>query len=155
MRRYVVLLLMMVAGGCTRSIAPMGAGSASASADPHSPEAARHVAQSYAALLEQHDFPGAYRLLNNDGPTQRADEAAFTASFAAYRSIHAEVGKPFDEEGAAVSIYIKLPLHLYGTTRNGAAFNRVGNLTLRRVDGVDGATPAQLRWHIAQIDLTP
>jgi hypothetical protein len=32
--------------------------------------------------------------------------------------------------------------------KNGESFGSAGTVTLRRVNGVPGATPAQLRWRI-------
>lgn len=123
--------------------------------DSKSPEAAGQVVQRYGGLLEQRKFGEAWRLWGGDGSASGMSEAQFAAAYAKYVSIHSQVGKPFDEEGAAGSIYIQVPFQLSGTLKSGGPFNLIGAITLRRVNGVDGATPAQLRWHIAQSDLKP
>ncbi len=53
------------------------------------------------------------------------------------------VGKG-DQEGAAGSIFYEAPVSL----RFGDAPPERGSLVLRRVNDVDGASAAQLRWHI-------
>ena len=121
--------------------------------DPKSPEAAGQLVQRYGGLLEQRKFGEAWRLWGGEGAASGLSEARFAAAYAMYSSIHSQVGKPFDEEGAAGSIYIQVPFQLSGTLKSGGPFNLIGAIMLRRVNGVDGATPAQLRWHVAQSDL--
>ncbi|MEO8175451.1 MAG: hypothetical protein ABI626_02180 [Sphingomicrobium sp.] len=119
--------------------------------DPKSAEAAGQVMQQYGALLEQGRLAEARKLWGDSGLTDKQ----FASRFADYSEIHAQVGKPGDTEGAAGSIYVTVPFVLYGRLKAGGTFNRSGTATLRRVNDVDGATPAQLRWHISQIDLKP
>lgn len=123
--------------------------------DPKSPEAAGQLVQRFGGLLEQGKFAEARRLWGSEGEASGLSEAQFVAAYGKYASISSQVGKPFDGEGAAGSLYIQVPLQLSGTLKSGGAFNLVGPLTLRRVNDVDGATPAQLRWHIVQSDLKP
>jgi hypothetical protein len=54
-------------------------------------------------------------------------------------------------EGAAGSIYITVPIVLYGTL-DGKKLHRSGNVILRRVNDVPGSTEAQRRWHIERIE---
>ena len=82
-------------------------------------------------------------------------EARFAAAYDKYATIHSEVGRPTDMEGAAGSSYITVPFRLYGTLRSGGPFNLVGSLTLRRVNDVPGSTEAQRHWHIEKSDLKP
>jgi len=123
--------------------------------DPKSPEAAGELVQRYGGLLEQRKFAEARRLWGSDGGASGLSEAQFVAAYGKYASIRSQVGKPFDGEGAAGSIFIQVPLQLSGTLKGGGAFKLEGSLTLRRVNDVDGASPAQLRWHIVQSDLKP
>lgn len=113
-------------------------------------EAAGQVVQRYGALIEERKFAEARTLWGDGGKGSGKSQTEFAADFADYAVIHSEVGKPYDGEGAAGSIFIQVPFHLYGTTKAGKRFNLIGPLTLRRVNDVDGATPAQLHWHIAQ-----
>ena len=125
------------------------------SIDPKSAEGAGQVLQRYGALLEQRKFAEARALWGNGGDASGLTEARFAAAYAKYAQIHAEVGKPGLTEGAAGSIYIEVPVQLYGTLTSGGTFNLVGPVTLKRVNDVDGATAAQLRWHIVESGLKP
>jgi hypothetical protein len=66
-----------------------------------------------------------------------------------------EIGKLGNSEGAAGSIYVTVPVILYGELENGAKFRRSATVVLRRVNDVPGSTQAQRQWHIQQIDLGP
>jgi hypothetical protein len=117
--------------------------------DPKSAEGAGQVVQLYAALIEERKFADAdtaWRKGIDQGPL-------VPARLAATREVHGEVGKPFDQEGAAGSSFVMVPLRLYGLDKAGKRFNFIGPLTLRRVNDVDGSTPEQRRWHIVQSGL--
>ena len=62
---------------------------------------------------------------------------------------------PGEIEGAAGSLYVEVPVRTYGVTTTGGKFDEPAVVTLRRVNNVDGATPAQLRWHITTVDQPP
>ena len=123
--------------------------------DPASAEAAGQVVQRYGGLLEQRKFVEARKLWGDGGKASGLTEAQFIAAYDKYASIHSEVGRPADMEGAAGSVYITVPFRLYGTLKGGGDFNLVGPLTLRRVNDVPGSTEAQRRWHIEKSDLKP
>ena len=123
--------------------------------NPKSAEGAGQVLQTYGALLEEKKFIRARQLWGSGGAASGLTEPQFVAAYAKYREIHADVGKPGLTEGAAGSIYIEVPFRLYGSLTSGGRFNLVGPVTLKRVNDVDGATPAQLRWHIVQSGLKP
>jgi hypothetical protein len=123
--------------------------------DPKGAEAAGQVAQRYGGLLEQRKFAEARKLWSNGGDASGMTQAQFVAAYEKYATIHSEVGRPADMEGAAGSIYITVPFRLYGTLKSGGGFNLVGPLTLRRVNDVPGSTEEQRRWHIADSDLKP
>jgi hypothetical protein len=123
--------------------------------DPKSAEGAGQVVQRYGGLLEQRSFADARKLWGDGGKASGLSEAQFIAAYDKYATIHSEVGKPTDMEGAAGSSYITVPFHLYGTLKSGGAFNMVGPLTLRRVNDVPGSTEAQRRWHIEKSGLKP
>lgn len=120
------------------------------SIDPKSAEAAGQVMQSYGALIEQKSLAEAARLWGD------ADAAAlFVGQFKSASELHFQIGKPGDTEGAAGSIYVTVPIVIYGRLKRGGDFSRSGTATLRRVNDVDGSTEAQRRWHVAQIELAP
>jgi hypothetical protein len=118
--------------------------------DAKSAEAAGQVMQSYGALIEQKRLTEAAKLWGD-----AAAAAAFINSFKTASELHLQVGKPGGMEGAAGSIYITVPVVLYGRLDRGGEFNRAGTATLRRVNDVDGSTEAQRRWHIERIELAP
>lgn len=123
--------------------------------DPKGAQGAAQVVENYAALLEQGKYDLAYDLWSDAGKASGMTKQAFTASFAQYAEVHGLIGAPTDTEGAAGSIYTTVPLQLYGRLKSGGTFNMIGPVTLRRINDVPGATPAQLRWHISQSALKP
>jgi hypothetical protein len=117
--------------------------------DPKSAEAAGQVVQSFGALIEQKRWTEAEALWGD-----QATATKFTADLKRNRESHLEIGKPGDAEGAAGSIYVTVPIVLYGQNASGADFRRGAAVILRRVNDVDGSTEAQRRWHIERIELT-
>jgi hypothetical protein len=114
--------------------------------DPKSAEAAGQVVQHYGALIEQKRFAEAEKLWGDAAAAKRT-----TASLKTYSEAHLQIGKPTDMEGAAGSIYITVPVVLYGRL-NGKAVSRRGDAILRRVNDVPGSTEAQRRWHIERVE---
>ncbi|CCA90933.1 conserved hypothetical protein (plasmid) [Novosphingobium sp. PP1Y] len=79
-------------------------------------------------------------------------EAEFAAIFADLDKI--TIAAPNGQmEGAAGSSYYTAPLTVTGTDKNGRPVRLEGEAVLRRVNDVDGATPAQLRWHFQSLTL--
>ncbi|WP_114228517.1 MULTISPECIES: hypothetical protein [Sphingomonas] len=117
-----------------------------------SAQGAANVVQTYFALIEARKYAQAHQLW---GPSSDLADATFAAPYRQYREYHAEVGKPGDIEGAAGSLYVEVPVRVYGVTVKGEKFEEPGTVTLRRVNDVDGSTAEQRRWHIAKIDLPP
>lgn len=113
--------------------------------DPNSAQGAAQVVQHYYALLES-GRSGEARALWSEGSEPGAQ---------AYREIHAEIGAPGRIEGAAGSLYVDVPVQVYGRKADGTAFHESGTITLRRVNDVPGSTPEQRRWHIARAALSP
>ena len=123
--------------------------------DPKSPQGAAQRLQNSAALLEEGKYGDAFALWGDSGKSSGMSKQAFIHSFAKYSEVHALVGGPQNPEGAAGSIYVTVPMQLYGRLKSGGTFNMVGPVTMRRVNDVPGATPAQLRWHITDSKLKP
>jgi hypothetical protein len=103
--------------------------------DPH------RLLRFYAAALHARDWAAAARAWGaGSGVTAKTLKASYDRADPPVL----ELGKG-EVEGAAGSLYYEAPVTLrFGP---GAAPER-GSLVLRRVNGVDGATPDQLRWHI-------
>lgn len=120
---------------------------------PHSPQGAANVVQRYAALIEQRKFDAAFALWETDSAGM--SRAEFARSFDKYSEIHTLVGGPGLSDGAAGSIFIEVPMQIYGRLKDGGTFNLIGPVTLGRVNDVPGATEAQLTWRIRQSELRP
>lgn len=112
-------------------------------ADPKSPQAAATVVETYYALLESGRAQDAARL-RSDGEAEAVGPKG---------EIHAQVGAPGPAEGAAGSIYVDVPVVVYGRKPDGSPLRASGVVTVRRVNDVPGATAEQLRWRISRIVL--
>lgn len=120
---------------------------------PKSSEAAAAVILRYYSALNAHDYETAWQQWGEGGaPNQTL--ATFTAGFAHTKSTHVTIGKLEPAEGAAGSIYQTVPVVVDATLDNGTRQQFKGDYTVRRVNGVDGASAAQLRWHIGSAQLT-
>ena len=97
------------------------------------------------ALIEEKRFGEADALWGDAAAAKRQ-----TAELKRFSEAHLQIGKPHDMEGAAGSIYITVPVVLYGT-REGKNVHRGGDMILRRVNDVPGSTEAQRRWHIERV----
>ena len=107
--------------------------------DPKSAQGAGQVLQRYFALVEAGNWAEAKDLWS---------EGAQKLDLSRYKEVHANIGAPGQLEGAAGSIYVDIPVQLYGRTNAGKEFNARGSMTLRRVNDVPGSTPRQREWHI-------
>lgn len=121
--------------------------------DPDSPQGAAQVVQGYYGLLEQKQFAEAQDLWNPQSPNGSQDDAHFEMRFRGFSEIHANIGAPDDAEGAAGSVYVTVPVQVYGRVKaTGVPFYILRMVTLRRVNDVPGSTAEQRRWHIEKID---
>jgi hypothetical protein len=116
-----------------------------------SAQGAANVVQTYFALVEAGKYQQAWQLWSGGGNASGMSAAEFAKSFARYREYHANVGAPGRIEGAAGSLYVEVPVQIYGRLANGRPFNLRGPVTLRRVNDVPGSTAEQRKWHIASI----
>jgi hypothetical protein len=110
-------------------------------------ESAGQLVQSYGALVEQGRWAEANALW---GDPKAA--AKFDALLVGYSEVHLEIGNPGEPEGAAGSIYVTIPVIIYGDRKDGQPFRWSADIILRRVNDVAGSTDAQRRWHIERID---
>ena len=110
-------------------------------------QAAADVVRRYYAAIDAREFRRAYALWGGDGAASGQTFAAFARGFAETAHVEADVGAPGRVEGAAGSRYVEVPVTVRAVTRAGAEQRFAGRYTLRR-SVVDGATPAQRRWHI-------
>ena len=134
-------------GGLADDRSPLAEGNT----DPRSAQGAAQVVQHYFALIEARRYRDAFRLWSAGGRSSRMTEDEFAASFNAYREYHAQIGAPGPLEGAAGTIYVRVPVQVYGRLANGRPFTRLVAVVLGRVNDVPGATAEQLRWRIYEI----
>lgn len=128
------------------SEAPFAATSAQGAAD---------VVQTYYALLGDGQYGKAWRLWSGGGEASGMGEQAFADSFAKYVQYDAQVGAPGEIEGAAGSLYVEVPVVVYGRLKSGEDVHMAGPVTLRRVNDVPGSTAEQRRWHISASGVRP
>lgn len=125
-----------------------------AAATPLSPQAeqsekgAREVLRTWAHALENHQFGLAWEQFGHPP----ASRDAYTRWWQRYRTIEVDLG-PGESDAAMGSLYYTAPATLTGTTEAGKPFRLQGDVVVRRVNNVDGATPRQLHWHIGTADL--
>jgi len=102
----------------------------------------RIVAQAYADALARGDFAFAARVW--DDPV--IDDARLGALFAGYKQPTIAIAG-IEQEGAAGSLYCTVSGSLADAGDKAKAAGK-GEIVLKRVNDVPGATPAQLRWTI-------
>lgn len=117
-----------------------------------SAEGAAQVLQTYYALIEAGRYDEAWELRWRGRGDDAQSREAFAASFDRYAEYHANVGAPGRIGGAAGSLYVEVPVQIYGRTKDGEAFSSAGTVTLRRVNDVPGSTEAERRWRIYSRD---
>lgn len=139
--------------GVPTSSANTGQSATSAAPDRASPEAAVAVIQRYYRAIDTGDYRDAYALWAQQGEASRQSFADFKRGFAHTRSTIVAVGKPGNQEGAAGSTYISIPVTVSAITDQGEQQHFAGTYQLRRVNDVDGVTDAQLHWHIRSATL--
>lgn len=123
---------------------PFGPGEA---VDPNSAEAAGQIVRHFGALIEQGRIDGALPLWASSDSASK-----FALQLKRYPEVHLEMGEPEDEEGAAGSTYVRVPVIFFGKDQNDAVFRRPAEVILRRVNDVPGSSEAARRWHIERID---
>ena len=113
---------------------------------------ARQVVIDYYAAIDAADYAKAYALWSDNGAASGQTFEQFSGGYANTRSVHAVAGKPTDEEGAAGSRYIQVPVQVHALQHDGGERRYEGRFTLRAVTA-DGASEEQRRWHLASADM--
>ena len=122
---------------------------------PDSAQGAANVVQTYYALIGAKKYGEAFKLWSDGGKASGQTAQAFAAGFDKYASYNAEIGAPGDIEGAAGSLYVEVPVVIYGQLKTGEAVHMKGDVRLRRVNNVPGSSDEQRKWHIAEAALKP
>ena len=120
--------------------------------DAPSAAEARRVVVDYYAAINARDYRKAYGLWSENGAASGQSFEHFSGGYANTESVDAAVGEATDEEGAAGSRYINMPVELQSKQYNGTTRSYKGRFTLRAVVA-DGATEAQRRWHLASAEM--
>ncbi|WP_421850788.1 hypothetical protein [Novosphingobium sp.] len=120
-----------------------------APARPPSSRDPDEVLRAWGAAIEARDWTMVRAFWGDHGARSGVSETDFAAQWAGLHYPKVTFGKG-DSEGAAGSIYYTAPVTITDGSRVIA-----GEVVLRRVNDVDGATPEQLRWHIESTTLKP
>jgi hypothetical protein len=122
------------------------------SVDPKGGQGAAQVVQGYYGLLEEKRYDDAQDLWDDSSAIGAEDDAHFAARFRSFSEVHANIGAPGPVEGAAGSLFVTVPVQVYGRiAANGKPWYRLRQVTLRRVNDVPGSSEADRRWHIESI----
>jgi hypothetical protein len=117
------------------------------------PQDAVAVVRDYYASIDAHDYAHAYVLWSDGGRSSVKTVQQFADGFADTAGVSVQVDPPGRIDAAAGSRYIKVPVTITATRRDGSAKRYLGTYTLRRAV-VDGATAEQRAWRIASADLS-
>lgn len=120
--------------------------------DAPSATEARQVVVDYYDAINARDYRKAYGLWSEDGAASGQSFEHFSGGYDNTESVDATVGEAADEEGAAGSRYINVPVELQSRLYNGTTRIYKGRFTLRAVVA-DGATEAQQHWHLASAEM--
>ncbi|MEC3909859.1 hypothetical protein U5A82_05060 [Sphingobium sp. CR2-8] len=135
-------------GGLPADPAPIAEGSI----DPDGAQGAAQVVQGYYGLLEEKRFVDAQDLWDQQGAIGSQDDAHFAARFRGFSEIHANVGAPSDPQEADGTIYVTVPVQVYGRiAANGRPWHVLRQVSLRRVADATGPAKDERRWHIESI----
>lgn len=121
---------------------------------PTSPQGAASIVERYFAEVGAQDYASAWRLWA-DTPGRPPDAEALARSLAAYDSYNALIGAPGAAEGAAGSLYVRVPVQVYARLKDGREVHRLGTATLRRANEAPGSTAEQRSWRIYAMELQP
>ena len=134
------------------SAEPLPTAAPSSPVSPPPPSASRDpqvVVQAWADTVRARDWPAAYGYWGDHGARSGKTLAQFTAQWSKLNKPLVVLGKG-DQEGAAGSLYYTVPVTISDGDKRIS-----GELVLRRVNDVDGASAEQLRWHIESTTLQP
>lgn len=107
------------------------------------------VLDAFAAAIEARDWHSVRAFWGDEGRRSGMDAATFAQVWGRLKSPSVVVGEG-QQEGAAGSIYYTAPVVITDGDRTVS-----GEIILRRVNNVPGATAEQLRWHVDSTTLAP
>jgi len=115
------------------------------------PDTAAGIAREYFALIGAKQYSMALALWGSSGP----GKAELAKQYDKYASFDAKVGAPGEQQGAAGSSYIEIPVTASAKLKSGEAEKLAGTIVLRRVNDVPGSSAADRHWHIYSVNLKP
>ena len=107
------------------------------------------VVVAWAKAMSLKDWGSAYRYWGDHGARSGLTQAQFAATWGKLTNPEFEL-HPGSTEGGAGSLYYTAPITLIDGQRQVH-----GEIVLRRVNDVDGASAEQLRWHIESLSIEP
>jgi len=142
------------AASATAAPRPAATAATSAPAEPvpAAPSTSRDPATvviAWAKAMSLKQWGSAYRYWGDEGARSGLTLLQFTERWSRLANPEFEL-HPGTTEGAAGSSYYTAPIVLIDGRRH-----KRGEIVLRRVNDVDGATPEQLRWHIESLTVAP
>ena len=121
---------------------------------PKSSQAAVAVVRRYYAAINAHDYDTAWAQWGGNGQ-QGQTRARFEAGFAHTRETSITIGELQPGDAGAGSLFQPVPVTVEATLDDGTRQRFRGIYVVRRVNDVDGASAAQLRWHLGSAQLRP
>jgi hypothetical protein len=109
------------------------------------------VVHAYFQAITSRDYERAYRFWGESGPPGQSLQE-FARGFAATESVRVVTGPPSRIDPAAGSRFIEVPVEIFAQTTGGEEQHFTGKYILRRAV-VDGASPAQRRWHFTRAEI--
>lgn len=119
---------------------------------PGAPSTSRDPAEVLAfwgTAVELRDWATVRATWGDRGARSGLSDKAFAARWSSLLDPKVTIGKG-EQEGAAGSLYYTAPVRIVDGARILS-----GNVVLRRVNDIDGASDEQLRWHIESTTLAP
>jgi hypothetical protein len=107
------------------------------------------VLSAWGDAVEARDWHTVRAFWGDHGKASGLDDKAFAARWGKLVQPKVTIGDG-DSEGAAGSIYYTAPVTVVDGARR-----LTGQVVMRRVNDVPGATPEQLRWHIESTTIAP
>ena len=107
------------------------------------------IVVAWAKAMSLKDWGSAYLYWGDHGARSGLTQAEFAANWGKLTNPEFEL-HPGSTEGGAGSLYYTAPIVLIDGQRQ-----ERGEIVLRRVNDVDGASAEQLRWHIESLSIKP
>lgn len=157
-RRPFCLLTLILLAGCGNTSSDSSRTDAPDTTSLHVPEvspdlaAAQMVIREYYNAIASHDYQRAYLLWGDSGRSSDQTFEEFRAGFRNTAAVDVRLGEPGRIEGAAGSRFVVIPVQIEAEEVSSGVQRFAGSYTLRRAV-VDGASEAQMRWHIFAADI--